>query len=459
MFDSMGGQAPQRSAAGAGLPVDAATVRGWTTRLLGVDREAGDAGRIDLIRALEELACAAAGTQAVVTVDFDASQRAAAAARGVPPRRQGRGIASQIALARRESPHRGQQHHGLAKVLDTEMTHTRWALRTGKITEWRATVLARETACLSREDRATVDRALAGDPDALEEYGERELIAAARKLAYQLDPASYVARRRKAESERRVTLRPAPDVMSILSATVPVAQGVAMIAALGREADRLRAQGDPRSRGQAMADTLVARVTQATPTAEGGTPVVPVNIDLVISQAALLQGADDPAYLPGFEWIPADLARELVRMSVAARARTWLRRLFTRPGNGALVAMDSRGRLFPAAMARYLDRRDQTCRTPWCDAPIRHRDHVVAHEAGGPTSADNGQGLCEACNLAKQTHRWQARPRPGPRHTVETATPTGHRYTSRAPQPPGSPPPLAPVVRIDLAYADLELVA
>lgn len=208
MFDYQVSSRSQWPAAGAGLPVGAATIRGWTSSLLQVDREAGDAERVDLLRALEELTCAAAGAQAVVTVDFDTSQRAQAAARGVPAERQGRGVASQVALARRESSHRGQQDLGLAKVLDAEMPHTQWALRTGTITEWRAKILARETACLSLEDRRTVDRALAGDLEALEEYGERELVAAARKLAYQLDPHSYVARRRKAESERRVTLRP-----------------------------------------------------------------------------------------------------------------------------------------------------------------------------------------------------------------------------------------------------------
>ncbi|WP_414690619.1 sigma factor [Nocardioides sp.] len=43
-------------------------------------------------------------------------------------------------------------------------------------------------------------------------------------------PEAWVTRRRNAESERRVTLRPAPDVMSRLSAELPVAQGVAVCA-------------------------------------------------------------------------------------------------------------------------------------------------------------------------------------------------------------------------------------
>ena len=69
-------------------------------------------------------------------------------------------------------------------------------------------------------------------------------------------------------------------------------------------------------------------------------------------------------------------------------------------------------RTFPAGLAKFLVLRDQTCRTPWCDAPVRHRDHVVPVEEGGATSAGNGQGLCEACNHAKQAHGWLARPGP-----------------------------------------------
>ena len=111
----------------------------------------------------------------------------------------------------------------------------------------------------------------------------------------------------------------------------------------------------------------------------------------------------------------------------------WLRRLYSRPATGELVAMDSTARRFGGNLAQFLRLRDQACRTPWCDAPIRHLDHARDSADSGPTSASNGQGLCEACNHAKQALGWTARPRPGPRHTVETTTPTGHRYTSTAP--------------------------
>ena len=143
------------------LPVDADTVRGWTRSLGSAELAADDPQRIELLRALEELTCAAAGAQAVVTAEFARSQRAEQAVAGVPSARQGRGVASQVAFARRESPHRGQRHLGLAVVLSDEMPHTLSALRAGQVTEFLATLMAQETACLSRSDRATVDRAIA----------------------------------------------------------------------------------------------------------------------------------------------------------------------------------------------------------------------------------------------------------------------------------------------------------
>ena len=44
----------------------------------------------------------------------------------------------------------------------------------------------------------------------------------------ELDPASVVRRRRRAEADRHVTTRPAPDVMTWLGALLPVKAGVAV---------------------------------------------------------------------------------------------------------------------------------------------------------------------------------------------------------------------------------------
>ncbi|HSU01397.1 MAG TPA: DUF222 domain-containing protein [Nocardioides sp.] len=397
-----------------------------------------DADRFDAIRALEALACTVTAAQAALTAELAESVEADHAALGVPADQRGRGIASTIALARRESPHRGQRHLGLARIVQRELPHTWAAWRAGRITEWRATVLARETACLTLEDRLTVDELVAADADTFESMSERQVIAAAQAEAARLDAEAMVSRRRRAESERRVSMRPAPDTMVWLTALLPVADGVAAYAALTRDADSARAQGDPRTRGQVMSDELVRRVLGAEGTVSTEPSSHPVGLNLVMPHDALLGTSDEPAHLGGFGPVPAELARELVAGSIAAGHEMWLRRLYASPTSGELVTSDSRARLFPTALARLVRLRDQFCRTPWCDAPVREIDHVVPHTAGGPTSAANGQGLCVACNHAKQAPRWRARPGPG--GTVTTTTPTGHQHRSR-------PPAIATVTR------------
>jgi hypothetical protein len=406
--------------------LEAHVVEAWVAQLAASAGPGDDTARVDLIRALESLACAATGLQAEVSAELDTSVREAEAACGIPEQRRGRGVAAEVALARRESHHRGRLHVGLARILAREMPFTMHALRRGRITEWRATILVRETACLSLADRRTVDRRLAGDLEKLEKTGDRRLEAEARGLAAQLDAAACVLRRRIAESQRRVTLRPAPDTMSRLSAELPVATGVAVFKTLSDAADSARAAGDPRTRSQVMADTLVARVLGTT---DG---VVPVEVELVVSDEVLFGEREDPAHLEGYGAIPSELARELTR-TAACSGLARLRRLYRRPGTGQLVAMDSRSRRFGGGIAKFIRLRDQVCRTPWCDAPIRHTDHPQPAAADGETSRLNGQGLCEACNYAKETAGWTSTVTDDEPHTVEVRTRTGHTYRSQAP--------------------------
>ncbi len=122
-----------------------------------MDRGVSDAERVEQIRALEELKAAAAAAQALVTADFAASQQAAQVAAGTPAGDVGRGVAAQVGLAKRESPARARRYLGWAKVVTTELPRTFAALACGAATEWRAMLVARETACLSAEHRAAVD--------------------------------------------------------------------------------------------------------------------------------------------------------------------------------------------------------------------------------------------------------------------------------------------------------------
>lgn len=409
------------------------------------------AGQVDLIAALEALKSTAAGLQALTTVSYDAGRRAAQAAAGVRAERQGRGVAAEIALARRESPHRGQVLLGLAKVLHAEMPHTLARLRDGSLSEFRAVLIARETGCLPVELRMFVDEETCADPAALDGVGTRELVGRVRKLVAELDPAAVARRARQAAADRHVTVRPAPDTMTYLTALVPVAHGVAAYAALRKAAEAAKAAGDPRSLGQLMSDILLARLTGV---ADTGTPesapAVPVTVDVVISDESLAGGhapAEVSAGGVAAEVLPAEVARNLIGQSLDhaggqpgdAEVVAWFRCLY-RNHLGRLVAMTNRRRLHSRGMGVFLALRGAgICATPYCDAPIRHNDHVTPASEGGQTSTDDGQGLCQACNHAKQAPGWrqQVEDRPRERHQVVTITPTGHRYLATAPAPPG----------------------
>src|SRR4051794_11866248 len=126
-----------------------------------------DAERIERIRHFEELKAALTAAQAREITEFAASQTAALLAeesglrsQAMRAQRAEQSIAHQLGLARRCSAFQARRHLGWAKILTTELPHTFAALQAGATTEWRAMIVARETAWLSREHRAVVDREL-----------------------------------------------------------------------------------------------------------------------------------------------------------------------------------------------------------------------------------------------------------------------------------------------------------
>jgi hypothetical protein len=240
--------------------------------------------------------------------------------------------------------------------------------------------------------------------------------------------------------------------MVYLTALVPMQQGVQAYAQLRAHADAARATGDERGAGQVMADTLIERITGREP---GRADEVPVAINLLVSDQTLLAGGDQPAVVlegaaAGAGTVPAPVARNLLAHGIDADA-AWLRAIYVDP-HGRLLATTSTSRFHPQGLAVLLRARGQgICGTSWCDAPVRHLDHITPHAEGGETSLDNGQGLCARCNHAKQAPGWtQKTTEVDGRHAVETVTPTGHTSVSVAPAPPqpirAETPPWTPAV-------------
>ncbi|HRO31667.1 DUF222 domain-containing protein [Citricoccus sp.] len=421
-------------------PVSPAPVPGSARELvaarmaLGLMVPAGtEAEAVDRIRVLEQLKAACAAAQARETAALDTLRRTAEADRGVPVERRGRGLGGELGLARGESPHRGSRQLALARALSEDLTHTLTALSEGSISEERAGVVHRETARLSTSTaRRRVDTALV---DGLPVLGAQQLAMVARELAVEQDPAAAAEHLDTAVAERRVTVRATDHGMATLTATLPLAQAAACHRALSESAARLAAFGEAEGRtpAQVVADTLVERLTgQVTAAA------IPVEVHLVMTDQALLGTEDTPARVPGHGSLPAPVARQIV---ADTDADVFLRRLYTAPESGQLVAMDSRRRTFPALLRRMVVLRDELCRTPYCNARIKHLDHATAHAAGGQTSWDNASGLCARCNYAKENPGWTHSAGPG---QLTVTTPTGHHY--RHPTRPlvdagQSPPP------------------
>ncbi|CMQ66314.1 HNH nuclease [Mycobacterium tuberculosis] len=171
--------------------------------LAGVDSRDDEASLTARIAELERVKSAAAAGQARAAAALDKLRRCNEADAGVPARRRGRGVASEVALARRDSPARGGRHLGFAKALVYEMPHTLAALEVGRLSEWRATLIVRESACLDVEDRRALDAELCADMSALDGMGDARIAAAARAIAYRLDAQAVVERAARAETDAR----------------------------------------------------------------------------------------------------------------------------------------------------------------------------------------------------------------------------------------------------------------
>ena len=388
-----------------------------------------DHERLALVTELERLKGAASAAQARAVHAVRVAREESC------PRDAARSVGSEVALARRESPTLGDRFVGLSRALVEELPETMARLEAGEVVERHAVELARETATLSLQDRAEVDRRLG---PVMASLSPRALGRAARRVAAELDAASIVRRMEAAVASRRVSVRPAPDGMAYLSVLGPLREVVGAYAALQARARAVvggQCEDEPadgRGVGAVTSDTALRLLAGLAPG-----QVQPVEVHLVVTDRALLgtgdegRSVDEPARIAGHGSVPAPVARAWVRD--AGDAAVWLRRLYTSPGGRDLVAMDSRRRVFTGLLRRMLVLRDDVCTTPWCDAPIVHADHTHPAHAGGPTTFTNGGGRCARCNGVKEAPGWQVHLVRGSPLTLETTTPTGHRYRATAP--------------------------
>lgn len=392
--------------------------------------------QLDQLEALERIKSAAAAAQVVVAATFaDAADRedVPASGRRTPPRAMAVGV--EVAHATLASPYAGEQRVLLSRRLRDHLPLTLAALQRGELTEDRAFAVAREVAHLTPEQRLRVDDDLA---PRLAGLGDLRLRDAVRRSCLTHAAESETRRCRRARADRRVTSRRLDDGTGQLVATLPLEVLAAVRSVLDAEAAAARASGDDRTAGQVRADTLAARVV-GLDRVDG---IPPVQVKLVIGVESLFGDGTEPGQIPGAGHLPAALCIDVVRRASHA-AKATLQRLFVAPADRALVAMESANRRFDGLLAEFLDLRDGgTCRTPGCNAAIRHHDHVVRSADGGRTEASNGQGLCERCNYVKESPGWAswvADPGDTGLHQVHGVTEHLRITRSTSPPLPGGP--------------------
>ena len=387
-----------------------------------------DTARVDRIARLEKIKAAAAALQMAESVRFAQSQAEQQLAADVHPDKIGRGIADQLGLACHVSGFEAARRLGVARALWFDLPQIYRLLAGGQISEYVASLVVTETRHLDAGTRREVDAKITAA--GISQMGPRSAAACARRYAYEADPEGYVQRGRTERKNRRVTLRPAPDTMSLLSGYLPAEQGVACLKSLRDQTDALKAAGDPRCRDQIMADTLVERLT-----GQAQADDVNVEVQIVMGLDALLDANNQtPAELDGYGPLPAGLARDLMTTS---KGRLWWRRLYAAPVGGPLVGGDPHRRHFDGHLRKLIMWRDRQCRDPFCDAPIRHLDHIQRYTDDGLTIYPNGRGTCERGNYAREIPGWKVETisggLDGQLHTIKITTPTGHNYLSRAP--------------------------
>jgi hypothetical protein len=401
---------------------------------------------LDAVETAETIRSAAAAAQMQAGVAVRAARIAQHRAAGRPRKDHGKGVAEELALSRRMSPARARSQLTLERVVVESMPRTLALLAGGEISPWAADEVAKAAIVLTDEDRARVDEHIAAR---LPEVSPVRAGSIARARADELDQAAALARHERAASARHVSIRPVSDALVRVSASLPTAQGVAVYAALDRAAASARSRGEAGSRGNHMADALFSRVTGLSAPEDS-----PVEIQLLMTDRTLLAGAADTAEIDGHP-VPGTIARRLA-LAVSRPAkdgtptedsatttddpRRTLRRLYTDAISEPLQKADARRRRFTGPERRFIEMADRTCRTPWCDAPIRHIDHVQRHADGGATEIANGAGLCEQCNHTRELPGWSSRfldTEPGTDHlpprTLEVTTPSGRRIISRPP--------------------------
>ncbi|WP_345218795.1 DUF222 domain-containing protein [Georgenia halophila] len=340
------------------------------------------------------------------------------------------------------------------------------ALANGRVDPRKAAVLTTSQPGLSEEQNKALATELLPEADRLTAPAIKQRM---KKNALRTAPEVAQARRERAYAERHVSVEPAEDSMSWLTAYIAAEDAERVRYSLNTLTDAARAtrdgdgDGDGRTIDQVRADVFTdlftnlhtGGLTIGTPARGAGTGTgritasdahsqrprrrPDVAVQVTVGAGTLLGLDNEPAVLAGHGPITADLARQL------AGDATW-RALFT-DANGEFTAISTKTYRPGIVLARAVTARETTCTFPGCRrrAEYADLDHITSYDPRladklAQTSETNLHPLCRKHHNLKTTRRWNVT-RNADGSLTWTATTTGHTYTHHAEPPAGAPPP------------------
>jgi hypothetical protein len=279
-----------------------------------------------------------------------------------------------------------------------------------------------------------LDESLAARAGRWQGWSRRRVINTIDAAVAAVDADAARQRRKQADDDSYIRIRPDRDGMAELRGTLAAADGAAFDRRLSQLAKTV-CPADPRSLDQRRADALAAlpegrrlacacRSTEC-PTRAADTPPTAARTRVVINVIATADtvtgDSQHPGYLEDFGVIDAEAVREL---AASASQRVL----------DAAVDTAAALRYQPsAALARAIRCRDLTCRFPGCDRPASccDLDHTIPFNhttptAGGQTIASNLKCLCRFHHRIKTFAGWHDKQLPDA--TVIWTSPTGQVF-------------------------------
>lgn len=388
----------------------------WSTVLLSsVDvADLSDVGRLDYIKALEQLASWASAMAVPAIVDLVGQDPIPYSAATAQDNLAQEAAVVELELALGASSRAVEDRVGVARDLTDRLTNTLTAVLRGEVSYQQARALSDVTSTMNDQDASEVE-AYALDTcrgRSLPDWRRR-----CRERADRLDPERAVLRHRKAAAERTMTKWREPDGMATLEVKAPAPDIEAIWGALTILAGPTDAD-DPRPIGARRVDTLLGLCIGAVapdpateaqvPSRVVARPTIPTQAHIVIDLPTLLGLAENSCELVGYGEIPAGVARDWLH-----HATSW-RRLVTDPVDGHLLDLGPTVRFPTKRLRGYVQARDGTCVFPGCRHPahrsdVDHRLPWQENGGGGSTSAENLASLCRRHHRLKTFARWVLR--------------------------------------------------